>query len=299
MRYVIKLLERCEERWSWSRLFEDAVDGLRPRPQPSDRVERAIQEVARAGTSLYAEATNTNGFQSKKSEALLHAIRWLDEAREEDRAEWLKRQGRFDRERATPMLDRLTKDLASIFTSIDGRQKSSKRKSNDASWHKVLCGPLGLAALLEEARRSDPAWYRELGTGVPYSTDKRQTCAAQLVTAEGTLFMEWRLLTLKTESGKPNDKALTEILSPYRQHRSALTDCLRLSKSNFAGGKAIVIAGYNYKDMPLEPAVSAFEASAAAVVRLSQRCEASFTGLSHPVHQEGKVFAWLIEGEAN
>ncbi|MEK9278617.1 hypothetical protein MTR72_03020 [Bradyrhizobium sp. ISRA442] len=111
--------------------------------------------------------------------------------------------------------------------------------------------------------------------------------------------MEWKLLALRTEGGKPNDKALTEILSPYRQHRSALTDGLRLSKSNFAGAKAIVIAGYSYKDMPLEPAIGAFEASAATVVKLSQRSEASFSGLSHPVHQEGKVFAWLIEGEAN
>lgn len=292
MKYVTELLERYQKPWSWSQLFQGAVEGLRPNSEPSDRIDSALQEVARAGASLYADATSTNGLiRPKKENALRDAIRWLEEAHTEERAERLKHSGLFNRELATPMLDRLTKDLASALMSIDGRHGTSRTKGSDA----VLRGPAGLGILLTLAKRSDSTWYREVAIDVPYSTDQRQKCAARVVTSDGTLFMEWKSMTLMTESGNPKVNALTEILSPYRQHNSALTDCLRLSKSNFQGGKAIVIAGYSYKDMLLEPAIEAFEAAAAPAVMLSGRSEASFSGLSHPVHQEGKIIAWLVE----
>lgn len=88
---------------------------------------------------------------------------------------------------------------------------------------------------------------------------------------------------------------LAPIPIPYPQHRSALTDCVKLSNSGFPDPKAIVIIGYSYPDMPLGPAIQAFEILANANVRLGPRCEASFSHLCHPVHQEGKVIAWLVQ----
>ena len=96
------------------------------------------------------------------------------------------------------------------------------------------------------------------------------------------------------DNGKPNDNMLMHVLSPYPQHRSALTDCVKLARSGFEGRKAIMILGYGYPDMPLEPAIDAFETLAAKVVNLGQRCEAAFSGLCHRVHQAGKVMAWEI-----
>jgi len=74
-----------------------------------------------------------------------------------------------------------------------------------------------------------------------------------------------------------------------------LTDCIKLSGSGFPGTKAVVIVGYSYDDLPLEPAVAAFEALAKAMVMLGKRHEASFCGLCHPVQGEGKVLAWQVE----
>lgn len=43
-----------------------------------------------------------------------------------------------------------------------------------------------------------------------------------------------------------NDNLPTHILSPYPQHRSALTDCARLAASALGARKAILIFGYSY-----------------------------------------------------
>src|SRR5262249_554096 len=102
-------------------------------------------------------------------------------------------------------------------------------------------------------------------------------------------------LRLKGDNGKPNDNMLMHILSPYPKHHSALTDCIKLQGSGFPGSKAIVIVGYSYDDLPLEPAVAAFKALAKAKVTLSKGHEAIFSGVCHPVQREGKVLAWHIE----
>jgi hypothetical protein len=85
---------------------------------------------------------------------------------------------------------------------------------------------------------------------------------------------------------------LMHILSSYPEHRSALTDCMKLGSSGIAADKAIVIIGYTYPDMPLEPAISAFECLASG--KIGPRNEAAFSGLCHRIHCSGKVLAWLI-----
>jgi hypothetical protein len=85
-----------------------------------------------------------------------------------------------------------------------------------------------------------------------------------LDTPTAALFIEGKLLRLKGDNAKPNDNMLMHILSPYPQHRSALTDCLKLRAADFNGEKAIVIIGYDYSDLPLEPAVMARQHRSAA-----------------------------------
>jgi len=62
------------------------------------------------------------------------------------------------------------------------------------------------------------------------------------------------------------------------------------SEDGAPGSKAIIIV-----DLPLEPAIAAFEALAKAMVVLGRRHEANFSGLCHPVHREGKILGWQIE----
>jgi hypothetical protein len=205
---------------------------------------------------------------------------------------------------AHAMFGRLTDDLARAVTTVDAKLPVAVNKRNGAKFDPGL-GPHSetetFKLILEEARCADPSWLRELTYSVPYPSNlrqagnKRQACDVRAVTADGTLYFEGKLLRLKGDNGKPNDNMLTHILSPYPQHRSALTDCLKLKNSGFEGRIGIIIVGYGYPDMPLEPAVEAFETLAKSRVQLGQRHEASFAGLSHRVHQQGKIIAWELE----
>ena len=107
-------------------------------------------------------------------------------------------------------------------------------------------------------------------------------------------FIEVKMMRLMGDNGKANDNILTHILSPYPQHRSALTDCAKLTVSGFNGRYAILIYGYDYDDWPLDPVMAAFEYLASDIVVLSQKHVAQFAGLVHPVHQHGRVFAWKV-----
>ncbi len=195
------------------------------------------------------------------------------------------------------MLARLTRDLAAAVSAVDARRPVAVNKRSGIEFEPGL-GPHSEAEtfslLLNETRHANPGWITELHYSVPYAAGSRQRCDAHVVTADGELFVEGKLLRLKGDNGKPNDNMLMHILSPYPQHRSALTDCLKLSRSQFGGEKAIVVVGYGYTDIPLEPAIDAFERLAATLVDIGQRHEATFSGLCHRVHQEGRVMAWRV-----
>ena len=49
------------------------------------------------------------------------------------------------------------------------------------------------------------------------------------------------------------------IFSPYEKQNSALTDGIKLLKSNFKGEKSILIYGYDYADYPVEKTINLFE----------------------------------------
>ena len=194
------------------------------------------------------------------------------------------------------MLHRLTDHLAAAVMSVDALHPIAKNKRSGISFEAGL-GPHSeaetLALVFEETRRTHPHIYIELTASVPYPNNPRQRCDVRLVTGEGPLFIEGKLLRLKGDNGKPNDNMLMHILSPYPQHRSALTDCVKLGGLGMAGGKAIVIIGYTYNDMLLEPAICAFKTLASG--KIGPRSEAIFTGLCHRVHCSGKVMAWPVQ----
>jgi len=96
------------------------------------------------------------------------------------------------------------------------------------------------------------------------------------------------------DNGKPDDTSLKDLLSPYEQHRSALTDCGKLSRSELLGQKAILIYGFEYEYMPLEPAIDAFETLARRCAQLGQRHTSVLENLVHPVHARGAVFGWEL-----
>jgi hypothetical protein len=193
------------------------------------------------------------------------------------------------------MLQRLTDDLAAAVKVVDGAMPVARNKRSGAQFAPGL-GPHSEAdtfeLIIREAERAHPESYLSVATSVPYPNAPRQRCDLKLTTATATMYVEGKLLRLKGDNGKPNDNMLMHILSPYPQHRSALTDCVKLSKSGFEGEKAIVILGYDYPDMPLEPAILAFEKLASLTI--GERSETPFEGLCHEVHCSGRVMAWRV-----
>ena len=110
--------------------------------------------------------------------------------------------------------------------------------------------------------------------------------------------VEVKMLRMMGDNGKPNDNMLMHILSPYSQHRSAVTDCSKLLSSGLRGRKSIVIFGYDYTTVTMDPAIEAFETLARQRVGLGVGVAASFSGLRHPVHERGRVFGWEITDTA-
>jgi hypothetical protein len=143
---------------------------------------------------------------------------------------------------------------------------------------------------------TDPQRYASYRLGVPYADGTRQACDVCL---DGPEPWEWaievKMLRLMGDNGKLNDNMVMHILSPYGAHRSALTDCTKLTASQLGTHKAIVIYGYDYPDWPMDPAIDAFQALAGREVKLADSAEASFDGLIHPVHRRGRVFGWQVQ----
>ncbi len=102
------------------------------------------------------------------------------------------------------------------------------------------------------------------------------------------------MIRMLGDNGKPNDNLPTHILSPYPQHRSAVTDCEKLVGSGLGKRQAILIYGYDSEAYPLEGLVDAFEVLASHRFRLDEPVSAEFEGLVHPVHQRGAVVAWEL-----
>jgi hypothetical protein len=153
-----------------------------------------------------------------------------------------------------------------------------------------------VALVLAELGREHALLYGSVQTSVPYPISLRQKCDLLISPSGGRSWaVEVKMLRLMGDNGKPNDNMLMHILSPYPSHRSALTDCQKLAASGFSGSLAVLIYGYDYDALPMEPAVAAFEQLAKQRVRLGPRQFARFEGLIHPVHRRGGVFVWEVE----
>jgi hypothetical protein len=196
------------------------------------------------------------------------------------------------------MLERLVHDLARAAEVVDAARPIARNKRSGEPFEPGL-GPHAESdtfnLLTSAAAAASPDWYLGIEVGVPYPAAPRQKCDLRIITATGPMLVEGKLLRLKGDNGKPNDNMLMHILSPYPHHRSALTDCAKLAASTFADPKAVLIVGYTYPDMPLNPAIEAFEILARHAVRLGPRYEATFSGLCHSVHNAGSILAWQCQ----
>lgn len=140
-----------------------------------------------------------------------------------------------------------------------------------------------------------PDLYGTAETNIPYPHATKQRCDLSVGSGSEGWVVEAKLFRLLGDNGKPNDNMLKHILSPYPEHRSAITDCEKLMASQFRERKAILIIGYDHKDWPMDLAIDAWEALASVRWELGLRVAANFGGLIHPVHSHGRVVAWELQ----
>jgi hypothetical protein len=138
---------------------------------------------------------------------------------------------------------------------------------------------------------SGNAELERTGVEVPYPTAPRLSCDI----VNNTWAIEVKMFRMKRDNGRREDYSPVEnILSPYPDDRSALTDVGKLGASAFACRKGLLIFGYDYDEWPMDPVIEAFEVLASRRVGLKRAKPASVPDLIHPYHQAGRVFGWEI-----
>jgi hypothetical protein len=197
----------------------------------------------------------------------------------------------------------LVLDVAACIKRVDARRPQAGNVRTGAMYQAGI-GPhpetQAVNLVVRELATLAPDRYRSrLQIGVPYPAG-RQKCDLCIGNSQGWEWaIEIKMLRIMGDNGKPNDNMLMHILSPYPNHRSALTDCLKLADSGLTGRKAILIYGFDYPSFPMDPAIEAFEVLASRRVRFGTRAVAAYRDLIHPVHREGRVFGWEINGIAS
>jgi hypothetical protein len=185
-------------------------------------------------------------------------------------------------------------DFAAAFKAADAlRPQASSARSGRA--YQPGLGPHGEDAavrlVLGQLKLLRPGRY-DVSVQVPYPGDG-QRCDLGIGRP-----LEWavevKMARAFGDNGKPDDTYLKDLLSPYPQDHSTLTDASKLRASGFECQKAVLVYGFDYEKRPIGPAMDALEALLRASNHLPRRVDASFSDLVHPVHQRGVVVAWAL-----
>lgn len=196
-------------------------------------------------------------------------------------------------------LNSLVQDFAVGFKLADARNPEALNARTKQQFRPGIgphCESDTIKLIMNELVLINPTEYSQrFVTSVAYPESARRKCDLCLGIAPNWEWsIEVKMIRLLGDNGKLNDNIIMHILSPYPEHRSALTDCQKLARSIISGKKALLIYGYDYDGWPLDPLINAFETLASSIVVLGERFTSSFKDLVHPVHQRGRVFAWEI-----
>ena len=194
-------------------------------------------------------------------------------------------------------LAELTSEFAVALQAADARQPVAQNARSKKNFQPGI-GPhsesLALALILRELVSLHPEKYTAYETSVSYPGTKQKCDLCFGAASSWDWAIEVKLIRFSGDNDKPNDHMLMHMLSPYPEHRSAITDLDKLNAWADPKRKAILIYGFEHQRWPLEPTIEAFEVLAKSRSHLSGRYECNFSGLIHPVHSSGAVVAWEI-----
>jgi hypothetical protein len=186
--------------------------------------------------------------------------------------------------------------FADAITAVDAR--CAPYVSRSGREYQVGIGPYAenraMELVVEELNSSGAG---PCGQFAPYPNAARQKCDLWIGSP-----LEWvievKMGRFRGDNGKPDDTGIKDLISPFRQDRSALADGVKLAGSGFEPRKAVLVYGFDDVDRPLADAVDALDLLLNSKIRTRGRCEAIYRELRHPVFSSGRVVAWEILGPA-
>jgi hypothetical protein len=134
-------------------------------------------------------------------------------------------------------LDQIVRDFAAAMQVVDHRRPQSASSRDATRLYQPGIGPFAedaaIAMTLAEMQAHD-AKYANVTKRYPAGS---QTCDLAVGELPGWA-IEVRLARVGRDNGTYEDAAIKKILSPYADDRSAVTDCVKLARSGFAGRRA-------------------------------------------------------------
>ena len=181
-------------------------------------------------------------------------------------------------------LEQIVRDFALAMEAVDTHRPQASSRRTTARHYQPGVGPLAeddaVSMAVAQMRADHGSVY--LSAGKRRYPSGNQTCDLALGdTPEWAI--EVKLARVGRDNGTYEDAAIKKIPSPYADDRSAVTDCVKLARSDFAGRRAVLIDGFEDPHRPLFWLIEAFEAAAPrpAPVRLSSlRCLSYSSGVS-------------------
>ena len=190
----------------------------------------------------------------------------------------------------------LVEDIAQAFARADALRPVAVSQRATRTY-KPGIGPhaenAAIALALEQLRQTPEYATVPIGQSLPYPNAARQKCDVW-IGGPPEWAIEVKMARFFGDNGLPDPSAVKDVISPYPADRSALTDVEKLSESAFHCATAVLIYGFETTDRPLELAIRAFERRASDRVVLGKRCEAAFGPLVHPVHNDGRLYGWIV-----
>ena len=193
-------------------------------------------------------------------------------------------------------LQRVADDFAQGLMLADARSPRCKTYSPGIGPHEE---PAVVALVLAEMRAFNPADHVSTATEVPYGDSNGTACDLCVGSGELPDRWEWALEVKAARAirnnGLPADETMKQLMSPFADDRSALTDCEKVGGFVRAAKHGLLVYGYDYPQRRLAPLLDMLDALIPRRTRVVERVEAPFSGLMHPHHREGRVVAWRVE----
>jgi hypothetical protein len=196
-------------------------------------------------------------------------------------------------------LGEFVRDFARGLEVADAKRPQQAGREGTGRMYAPGIGPhhenTAVQLTIAEMRILRPGVY-ESARPIPYPSNPRSKCDLGI-----GLGPEWAIEVKMArgygDNGKQDASYLKDLISPYPQDRSALTDSakLRASRFNAAGARiAILVYGFDYIDRPLEPAIELLEHLLGRLGPIAIRQQTEFSNLVHPIHARGSVAAWEV-----